>query len=638
MGKYESLAKEIIHQVGGESNVDSLTHCITRLRFKLKDESKANDDVIKNMDGVVTVMKSGGQYQVVIGNHVADVYKDITEITNFTKTDKSSSTKQGKNKNVLNGFIDVISGIFQPILGIMAAAGMLKGLNVMFSVMGLYSDTSGAYTLIAGISDALFMFLPVFLGYTAANKFNLKPLIGILLGVGLCYPSLQLANLEAAGEPIYTLFSGTIFSAPIYLDFFGIPVISMNYTSTVVPIILIVYVASKIQAFFERIIPDVVKFFMAPMFTLLISLVIGFLVIGPVATYGSNLIAEGIVTIRAFSPIVAGAIIGLFWQVLVIFGLHWGLIPIYVNNLMTYGFDNVMMPFFATTFAQTAVVFAIMWKTKDKKLKALCAPAGISGIFGITEPAIYGVTLPLKKPFIISCIASGVAGAYYGYANLREFIFGGMGIFEFPAFIDPKTHRMDNLIVAVIGVVIAVIIAFIATMLTFKDKEDVQNSEESNSNSDTKGKKTTVCSPISGNQIPLSEVQDTAFSQELLGKGVGIIPKKGEVFAPFDGTVVTLFPSKHAIGLLSESGMELLIHIGLNTVQLEGKYFESFVKQGDRIVQGQKLVTFDIARIQAAGYSIETPVIVTNSSNYLDIITTNKSEVSNDDIIITGIV
>lgn len=640
MEKYQDIANKIVHEIGGKSNVNSVTHCITRLRFNLKDDSKANDEAIKNLDGVVTVMKSGGQYQVVIGNQVADVYEEILPLINQKQT--SDIVESSKKKvSAFDRLISVISGIFQPVLGLMSAAGMLKGLNILFNVMGLYSDKSGIYTFLAGISDALFMYLPVILGYTAAKKFKLKPLMGVLLGLSLCYPALQLSTLSAAGKPLYTLFKGTMFNSPVYLDIFGIPLISMDYTSTVIPIILVVYFASFCQRFFDKIIPDVVKFFIAPMLTMVVSLTIGFIVIGPIATYGSSIIAQGILSVRNFSPMLAGAVVGFFWQILVIFGLHWGIIPIYVNNIMTMGFDNVMMPFFAATFAQTAVVFAMMIKTKDKKLKRMALPAVISGIFGITEPAIYGITLPRKKPFIISCVAAGIAGAYYGWANLREYIFGGIGIFEFPAMINPKTHGMDDVKVALIGLAIAIPIALILTFILYKDPEDVlevdsvDDKKVATNTEFSKSMETTAVSPATGAIITQDKMKDTAFSQGLLGKGIGIYPTVGEVIAPFDGTVVSLFPTKHAIGIISKDGLELLIHIGIDTVQLDGKYFNSYVKQGDTVTKGQRLISFDIKKIEEAGYSVEVPIIITNTNDYEDIVFTTNTDVKQGEFLLS---
>lgn len=634
MGKHEVLAKEIVKNIGGAENIISLTHCITRLRFKLKDESIANDDILKQMDGVVTVMKSGGQYQVVIGNTVQQVYAEICDVIGL-KEDSSESNENNestKKSSILDKFIDVISGVFQPILGVLTAVGMLKGLNILMEAIGLYSQNDGVYIILNAIGDTMFMYLPIMLGYAAAKKFKVKPFVGLVIGAALCYPAIQLSNLAQSGEVLYTLFEGTIFASPIYMEFLGIPVISMDYLSTVVPVILIVYFASKCDVIFKKIVPDVVGFFIVPMLTLLVSLVVGLIVIGPIATFAANMIAGGIMSVRNFSPLLAGVIIGFGWQIMVIFGLHWGLLPIYINNIMTIGYDNVMMPFFATTFATTAVVIAIMIKTKDKKLKTLCIPAAISGIFGVTEPAIYGITLPRKKTFIISCIASGIAGGYYGFSNLREFTIGGMGIFEFPAMIDPNSNNMSNIIVAVIGLVIACVIAFVLTIIVYKDENEIKENinkdikeEVVNENIEISGRDSIV-SPIKGKVIPLSEVEDDAFAQGFLGKGVGIIPAEGRVCSPLDGVVTTLFPTLHAIGITGDNGIEVLIHVGFDTVKLNGEGFKANIKQDDRVKCGQLLVEFDKELLEGKGYSLTTPVIITNSDNMLDVIEKNVSK------------
>lgn len=636
MKKYQALANEIVKHVGGKENVLSLTHCITRLRFKLKDESIAHDEVFQNMDGVVTVMKSGGQYQVVIGNHVPDVYEEVLPLLDIDDKKEETSVKK---QRMLDRFIDVISGIFQPILGIMAACGMIKGFNILFVTMGLYSDTCGGYQILNAIGDGLFTFLPLFLGYTSAKKFGLKPMLGLVIGAILCYPSIQNSALSGSLEPMYTLFKGTAFASDVYIDFFGIPLISMDYTSTVIPIIFVVYFASKCEKFFNRYVPDLIKFFFVPMLTLMVALPVGFLLIGPIATFSSKIIAEFILTIRNFSPLLAGAIVGLTWQILVIFGLHWGFIPVYLNNMLIYGFDNVMMPFFACTFATSAVVAAIFFKTKDRKLKEMCLPNFISGIFGVTEPAIYGILVPLKKPFIISCIAGGIGGAFYGAFNFRKFSTGGMGIFEFPAMMNPD-GTFDNLIVAIVGVVITMIIAFVMMYVTFKDKNEIQNQEEkklSTVASTTKPliENASIISPISGTLIPLEEIEDGAFSSGALGKGIAIEPSEGIVYAPVDGEVMTLFPTLHAIGIVADDGVEVLIHIGLDTVQLDGKGFTSFVQQGDKVVKGQKLIEFNMEEIKEAGFILQTPVVITNASNYLDVLCENKTQVLNGESLLS---
>ncbi len=606
MGKYHELAKKIVKNVGGKENILGLVHCITRLRFTLKDEGKAKDDVLKAMEGVVTVMKSGGQYQVVIGNHVPEVFEDVMALIDL-KEENSTKVEQ-KQEKLLNRAIDVVSGIFQPILGIMAACGMLKGFNTLFVALGLYSAECGGYLIINAAGDALFTFLPLFLGYTAAKKFGLKPMLGLAIGAAMCYPGIQAGTLSAELEPLYNLLDKTMFVSPVYIDFFGIPIVSVDYTGTVIPVILAVWFASKCEKFFQKLIPDLVKFFFVPMLTLLVTLPVSVVFLGPIATFASTLISEFTLAIRSFSPLLAGGIVGLTWQILVIFGIHWGFIPVYINNVMTLGYDNVMMPFFACTFATSAVVLAIFFKTKDKKLKEMAIPNFISGIFGVTEPAIYGILLPLKKPFILSCIAGGIGGAFYGHFNFRKFILGGMGIFELPNMMNPD-GTMGNIMVAFAGIAISMVVGFTLTMLFYKDKEETKSIE-------TKAKKITLASPLKGTVIKLSDVKDEAFSSGALGKGIAIEPEEGVLYAPADGTISALFPTGHAIGLTTETGLELLMHVGMDTVQLDGKGFQAFVETGEMVKQGQKLLEFDRKRISEAGYSLVTPILVTNTEDF----------------------
>lgn len=635
MRKYEQLAKDIIANVGGKENISSLTHCITRLRFKLKDESKANDNVLKNMDGVVTVMKSGGQYQVVIGNHVPDVYAVVCDLVGLGGESQGDSESDSP-KGIFSKFIDIISGVFQPILGVLCAAGMIKGFNAACIAFGFYAMTDGTYIMLNAIGDSIFYFMPVMLGYTSAKKFGAKPFVGMLIGAALCHPAIQLNTLSAAGDPLYTLFAGTMFQSPVYMTFLGLPVIAMNYFSTVVPVILIVYLAAKLEKLFTKVIPDVVKTFFVPMLVLLVSLPLGFIVIGPIATFASNIVGSAFLGLFDFSPVICGIFIGLLWQVLVIFGLHWGLIPIAMVNMMTTGSDPILAGMFGASFAQTAVVAAMYFKLKDKKTKELCIPAFISGICGITEPAIYGITLPRKTPFIYSCIGGAVGGAVMGLMGAKSYTMGGFGIFGVPNYINIATGDASGAIASLICIVVSMIVGFLLTFLFWKDDTVVEDAKSNNTKDNTvKNKREVVYSPIKGEVKALDQVQDAAFATGVLGKGVAIVPEVGKVVAPFDGTVMTLFPTKHAIGLVSDNGCELLIHVGLNTVQLEGQYFEAFVKQGDKFKKGQTLLTFDIENITKEGYCLETPVVVTNYADYIDVIEQTPKTINNSQELIT---
>lgn len=632
MGKYHDLAEKIIANVGGKENINSVTHCITRLRFKLKDEGKANEDVLKNMDGVVSIMKSGGQFQVVIGNHVPLVYADVLEVAGITGEATEEDTEKG---NIFNRLIDLISGCFQPFLGALTACGMLKGFNALFLYLKLYEVGSGTDLFLTAAGDCIFYFMPVAIGLTAARKFKVADFTGIAIGMAMVYPTIQ-ASALGTGKPIMTLFANTILESPVFIKVFGLPIIANNYTSSVVPVILVIWFASIIQKLAKRIIPEMVQTFLVPMFTILISVFFGFLIIGPIITFLTNILGSGFTALYEFSPILMSVTVGFFWQVLVIFGLHWSLIPLAMINLSTLGFDTILAASFSASFAQTAVVLAMFFKLKDKKLKELAIPAVISGIFGVTEPAIYGLTLPKKKPFVISMIGAAIGGLITGLLGAKSFIMGGLGAFGFVNHIDTASNDISSMVTQFIAVGVAMVFSFVATMLFWKDDEVTEETEVQN---EMGVRKEVVTSPVQGNMMPLETAKDQAFAQGALGKGVVIHPTVSEVVAPFDGTVMTMFPTKHAIGLISDNGLELLIHIGLDTVQLDGKYFEAHVEQGAKVKRGDKLVSFDIKAIEEAGFSVETPVIVTNSADYLDIIETDHKEgISSSDELLTVLV
>ncbi|WP_414841981.1 beta-glucoside-specific PTS transporter subunit IIABC [Enterococcus saccharolyticus] len=640
MGKYRELAEKIVDNVGGKENINSLTHCITRLRFKLKDESIAQDEVLKNMDGVVTVMKSGGQYQVVIGNHVPDVFEEVMQVAGLGAG--GSEEADAPTGNLFDRLIDIISGCFQPFLGALAAAGMVKGFNALLVFLGAqiagfdYTTTSGTYVMLNGIGDAIFLFMPVILGFTSAQKFKLNPMVGIVIGAALCYPSVQGSALQAAfvataGEGAAAPYG--IFGLPAYATFLGIPWVGATYTSSVIPVIFIIAFAAQVQKLAKKIIPSVVQTFVVPFMVLLIALPVGFLVIGPIISMLTDLLSTGFQAVMNFSPIVYGVVLGFFWQVLVIFGLHWSVVPLGIMQITQEGFSQVLTPMYGASFAQTAAVAAMFFKLKDKNLKSLCPPAIISGIFGVTEPAIYGISLPKRWPFIYSMIGGAVAGGYLMINGVGSFTMGGLGIFGLMNYINGDDASF--VLHAVISIVIASVIGFGLTYFFWKDDTVV---EEMIVVETPMARTETITAPVQGTVAPLSTAKDDAFAQGLLGKGVVIHPTKGEVVAPFDGTIMTFFPSKHAIGLVSDNGLEVLIHVGLDTVQLDGQYFDAFVKQGDKVKQGQKLVAFDIDKIIEAGYLVETPVLITNSGDYLDIIEAEKKDVVVTDELLTTVI
>lgn len=478
--KYDGLARIIIQNVGGKSNIISVAHCITRLRFKLKDESKANKEVLESTDGVIKVMQAGGQYQVVIGNQVNDVYDAVLEVGHLAAAgavdeegNAVEETSGGGKKSPVSLLIDVISGTLQPTLGVMAATGIIKGLLALFDFLGLIPAASGTYQVWYAVVDGFFYFMPIVLGYTAAKKFKVNEFIGMAIGIALCYPAMVNST---AGTVLGTVFTGTAFEMSYYLTFFGIPVImpASGYTSSVVPIILAVAIAAPLEHWLKKVIPDVIKLFVVPFVTLIVMVPLTYLVIGPIASILCSILSlffNAIYSIPVVGGLIGGVLIGAFWQVLVIFGLHWSLVPLAMINYSLLGYDFILSPYFCVSFAQTFVVLAIVLKTKDEKLKKIAIPAFISGIFGVTEPAIYGVTLPKKTPFIYSCIAGAIGGAFTGLMRTRSYSIGGLGLFGLPSFIDTTgVMGLTNMIYILIAILIASVAGFAMTYVLYKDE------------------------------------------------------------------------------------------------------------------------------------------------------------------------
>ena len=633
---YEDLSREIIADIGGKDNVVSVVHCTTRLRFKLKDMKKANDDKLKATAGVISVVKSGGQYQVVIGNNVADVYDTLVKVGGFANGGSvSDDDVDNSNMSLADKFIDLISGIFNPLLGAMCAGGMIKGFNAMFLAFGWLSATSGTYVILNAIGDSLFYFLPIILGISSAKKFGINTYLGATIGAALCYPSI--VSMASSKTALFTVFKGTFLEAPVHMTFLGIPVISMNYTTSVIPIIIAVWFASKVQKVARKIIPDVVKTFLVPFIVLLITVPVTFLVIGPVATWLGNGVAEIVSAIYNFSPVIAGILMGAFWQVFVIFGVHWGFVAVMMTNIAAMGFDPIIGLSFAASFAQTGVVLAMIFQTKDEKTRSIAIPAFVSGIFGVTEPAIYGLTLPRKKPFILSCIASAVGGGLIGLFGTKTYLMAGMGIFAIPCAMGKNGIDM-GVYGLMIGMAVAIVLGFALQMIFGKKSVDGNLAEQAavsatagsagandSANSDTVkaevsyNKEEELVAPINGQVVPLSDVKDEVFSSGSMGKGIAIEPQEGKVCSPLDGEVVMVFPTGHAIGLKSTNGAEVMIHIGMDTVELEGKGFTTLVKKGQAVKKGDPLIKFDMEAIKKAGFKLTTPIVVTNSNEYQEI-------------------
>lgn len=643
---YDALAKTIIKDVGGKDNVISVVHCTTRLRFKLKDEKKANDDALKDTDGVVTVVKAGGQYQVVIGNEVADVYEAVLKEGGFSGGGQvADDDLDDSNMSLMDKAIDLISGIFTPILGPMAAAGMIKGLTAMCASFGWLAKTSGTYEVLYAIGDGFFYFLPLILAITSAKKFKVDRFTAITIGAAMCYPAMVAMN--SSKKVLFDLFNGTFLHSQVHDTFLGIPIISMNYTSTVIPIILAVWFASVVEKWCKEWIPTVVKTFLVPFVTLLIVVPLTFLIIGPLATWIGNALAAITSAVYNFSPVLAGILLGGFWQVFVIFGVHWGFVAVMMSNIAALGYDPILGLSLGASFAQIGVVLAILLQTKDQKLKGIALPAFLSGIFGVTEPAIYGVTLPRKKPFILSCIAAGVGGGLIGFFGTKMYMMGGMGVFVIPAAIGPKTGVDMSVYGLMIAMAVSFVLGFILQMALGKksvdqayDEKQAKAVQEVASQADAIAKaapslastsdlnvSTELVSPLAGELLPLSEVKDEVFSSGAMGEGVAVEPSEGVLHAPADGKVVMTFPTGHAIGMKTSDGAEILMHIGMDTVNLQGHGFETLVAKGDEVKAGDELVKFDIDAIHAKGYVVTTPIVVTNSKDYEKITVVSQGKV-----------
>lgn len=613
MNKFNSLAKFIIKNVGGEKNIDGLMHCMTRLRFVLKDEHKADTEALKNHDEILSVVNGNGQYQVVIGTHVKEVYNAILEITSLDSNNDDKSEKHTAS------FLDMLAKIFSPVLGILGATGMVKGILVLLTTIGFLSKDSGTYQLLYVVSDSVIYYLPVFLGYTTAKYFKSNLLVGIAIGLCLVHPNV-LAMMGK--DPLYVLFEGSMIQSKVFTTFLSIPVLLMNYTSSSIPVIISVYFASKIEKIAVKIIPNVVQMFLVPAATLVIVVPLTFIVIGPIATWAGNILSQFTLAIYNISPIISGAVIGGIWQFCIMFGLHRSFTPITLNNIAVYGYDMVFAARFAFPMIMTATMLALTLKAKSAKAKAASFPAFISALFGITEPGMYGLVMSNLRLMIIISLSTGLCGALMGFFKAKFYVLGGGGIFVLPSYLNPEGLDPSSY-GAIIALVIGFVTAFMLTFLFgFKNQKQNEVSDNSNKqiNSDSIMKQEIITSPIKGEIIPLSEINDEVFADAIMGKGCAVIPEEGKVYAPADGVVTALFPTGHAIGITTASGVEILIHVGINTVKLNGEYFNLHVEKGASVKQGDLMIEFDLEEIQKQGFDLTTPIVIINTKNYLDVL------------------
>ncbi|QTF08746.1 PTS beta-glucoside transporter subunit IIABC [Brenneria izadpanahii] len=627
--KYKTLASEVLEGVGGRDNVNSVIHCATRLRFKLKDSKKTNISALKNNPGIIMVLESGGQFQVVVGNHVGEVYQDLLEVSGISESSGANAENQenSNKENILSRFIDIIAGIFTPLMGVMAASGILKGFLALSLACGWLVESSGTYKLLFSASDALFYFFPIILGYTAGKKFGGNAFVSMAIGGALVHPTMiaEFNAMSAAGyQPLH---------------FLGIPITFINYSSSVIPIIFAAWVSCKLEKPLNAFLHANIRNFLTPALCLLITVPLTFLAIGPVTTWLSYQLAHGYQLIYGANQTIAGGFMGGLWQIFVMFGLHWGFVPLMINNLSALGHDTLIAVLTPAVLAQAGAALGVSLRTKDAKLKGIAGSAFPAGIFGITEPAIYGVNLPLRRPFIFGCIGGAIGSAIAGYFGTTQYSFGLPSIFAFTQII-PPTGMDISVWGGIIGTVIAFAFSALASYLFGIKKEPVAETQpaETVQKGAAPVRQQSISSPIEGETHPLEQVSDQTFASGLMGKGIAIKPRSGRVVSPVNGTVASLFKTNHAIGLESDEGAEILIHVGIDTVKLNGQYFTAHVKTGDVVKQGDLLVEFDYQAIEAAGYDTITPVIITNSDAYIDVLPVAGDSVSEQSPLLTLVI
>lgn len=617
---YNKLAHDIIREVGGAENIVNATRCATRFRLVLKETPKGAKEKIAELPGVITVVENNGQFQVVIGTHVGDVYAAAAEILQL---DENGQTAEQPKQSIVNRVIATMSAVFAPFVYILAAAGLLQGALILITMAAPSFANTGTYEVLSFMSWTPFTFLPIFIAITASKHFKCNTYIAILCCCALVNPSwAEMAARIAGGDVIH---------------FLGIKLSETTYTSTVLPPLILVWLLSYLERFIEKRLPDATKPLLTPLLCFLIMVPATILVIGPVSAITANGIAKGYNFLAGTAPALAGAVIGGFWQVVVIFGVHWGITPVVLANFDMYGKDTFQAFQTIAVVAQVAAAFGVFIKSRNKEFKGVALSAGITGLFGITEPTIYGVTLRLKKPFICGCVGGAIGAvvmsffnsAYYAYAGLPGPLTVVNAISK-----DAPMSFIGELIGCAVAVVIAIVLIQVIGFDDPKSKEEKpaekaeQDEKQATEEIEEKAEEKVVMSPLTGEVIPLSEVKDEAFSSEAMGKGCAIIPTEGTVCAPFDGTIVGLLDSHHAVGMESENGIEILIHVGMDTVKLNGKHFVSHVEQGQKVKKGQLLLEFDIPAIQKAGYEVVTPVIIANTDEFSDIVTEANGQVN----------
>jgi len=618
----KSLAESLLRLVGGERNVATVVHCATRLRFSLRDASKADVAAIEQLDGVITTVTGNGQFQVVIGNRVAEVYRELGEISSVLDDSTAAAQKNApRSGSRIGQMIDIVSAIFTPLLGAMAAAGVLKGLLNIATSQNWLEKTESTYIILQAASDSLFYFLPIMLAITSARKFQGNVFVAVSIAGALIYPSMI-----------------DLFTRQVEVTFFGIPVVMMKYTSTVVPIILSVYVMCHLERLFNKFIHETVRNIITPFLLLVIMVPLTLVTLGPVGIYSSEAAAGVFVAVFSYNPIIASALFAAMWQVFVIFGMHWAFTPVIINDITVLGRSTLKASTVPAVFAQAGAVLGVMFKTRNKKMKALAGSTFITALFGITEPAVYGVTLKLKKPFVCAVIAAAVGGGVVGYSNSAAISTGIPSLLTLPIFYGEGFGGL------ILGIVISFVMAAVLTYIVGFDDPIDESVKAPEPTPVDRAKPATAMSvgiaeeimvPVAGRVVALEQVNDKVFSSGVVGDGIAIQPINGQVYSPVNGVITATFNSGHALHILSDNGAEILIHIGLDTVQLNGEHYVMHVQENQTVNRGDLLIEFDLEAIEKAGFDTITPVIVANSDHYKTFHKTRLPAAKAGDVLLT---
>ena len=596
---YEKLAVDIINAVGGKENIVKAARCATRLRLVLKETPKDAHKKVSELTGVITVVENNGQFQVVIGTHVGKVFDKVQTIVDLDDSSKDEAPKG----TILNRVIATMSAVFAPFIYILAAAGILQGCLILINMAYPSFQSTGTYDVLSFMSWAPFTFLPIFIAITASRHFKCNMFIAVACCASLVSPTWsEIAARIAGGENI---------------SFLGIALAETTYTSSVLPPLFLVWILSYVEKFVEKSLPDVVKSLFTPLLCMIIMVPLTIVAIGPVSDNLATAIANGYNSLYNFAPALAAAVIGGLWQIVVIFGVHWGVTPMCLANYDMYGMDTFQAFQTMAVVAQMGAAFGVFLKAKKMETKNVSLSAGITGIFGITEPAIYGVTLKYKKPFICGCVAGALGAVVASFFNVAYYAYAGLpGLLTVVNAINPENPT--SIMGMAIGCAIAVIGSIILVQIVGfgEESEEVKEDIIKEVATTLLDNNKEIKNPLSGKVLPLSKVEDAVFSSGAMGNGIAIDPTDNKVYAPFDGTVEFIAETKHAIGLKSDDGVELLIHVGMDTVKMNGKGFDVKTKVNERVKEGDSLLEFDRNEIQKEGYSLITPVVITNSNNY----------------------